>query len=70
MAADSINAVWLQHKSELRRFLLSRKKGPGANFYQQLLRLTRGDCLRLSRSAARSDFKALPGGFCDAVEKA
>jgi hypothetical protein len=50
---------------------LSRKKGrPGPNFHQQLLRLTRGDCLRLSRSAARSDFMALPGGFCDAVNKA
>jgi hypothetical protein len=29
MAADSINAVWLQHKSELRRFLLHRTANPG-----------------------------------------
>jgi hypothetical protein len=46
------------------------QKGPGAYFHQQLIRLTRGDCLGLSRSAAWSDFKVLPGGFCDAVEKA
>ncbi len=40
-----------------------RLKGLVSIYNQQLLRLTRGDCLWLSRS----DITALPGGFCGAA---